>query len=232
MGSSGVAVSKVAAKVASIDVDQASNSFLQDCFRQFGINIVPLSGDVSELLGRQKFEACVLRLYAPDAEKILAAVRNSTSNRRMMIYGMARNTQEALRFSSYGINAIFDQPLERQGVLRVVRATRLLVIHEFRRYVRIPVVTETAIDAGAVKKIVAASEEVSAGGMSVRSPVPVSSQDMVKVSFTLPGEKPVRLRASVCWSRPKENLYGLRFDPSDDARLAVRNWIDQYLELV
>lgn len=232
MGTSGAAVSKVAAKVASIGVDQASNNFLHDCFRQFGINIVPLTGDASELLGRQKFEACVLRLYAPDAEKILTAARSSTSNRRMVIYGMARNAQEALRFSSYGINAIFDGPLERQGVLRVVRATHLLVIHELRRYVRIPVVTETAIDAGGVKRIVAASEEVSAGGMSVRSTVPVPSQDMVKVSLTLPGEKQIKLRATVCWARPKENLYGLRFDTSDGARLAVRDWIDQYLELV
>lgn len=232
MGTSGVSASKVAAKVASIGLDDPSTAFLKDCFRQFAINIAPLTGDVSQLLGRQKFEACVLRLYAPDAEKILSAARNSTSNRRMVIYGLARNTQEALRFSSYGVNAIFDEPLERQGVLRVVRATHLLVIHELRRYVRIPVVTEAAIDAPAVKRIVAASEEVSAGGMSVRSSVPVPAQDMVKVSFMLPGEKQVKVRASVCWSRPKENLYGLRFDPSDDARLPVRNWIDRYLELV
>jgi c-di-GMP-binding flagellar brake protein YcgR len=144
---------------------------------------------------------------------------------------MARNPLEALRFSSYGINAIFDEPLERQGVLRVVRSTHLLVIHELRRYVRIPVVTEATVEVGG-KSLVGASVEVSAGGMSVRCPGPVSVEDMARVSFTLPGDKQIRVRASACWSRPNENLYGFRFDTSDEARLAVRSWIDQYLELM
>ncbi|HLJ25187.1 MAG TPA: PilZ domain-containing protein [Candidatus Angelobacter sp.] len=232
MGSTGVSPSKVVARLASVGVDEASNAFLHDCFKQFGIHVVPIQGEVSEILGRQKFEACVLRLYTPEAEEILRAARNSSSNRRMVIYGIARNTLEALRFSSYGINAIFDEPLERQGVLRVVRSTHLLVIHELRRYVRIPVVTEASIDAGGTNDLAAASVEVSAGGMSVSCPVVVPAKDMVRISFVLPGEKQIKVRATVCWSRPRENLYGLRFDASDDARLAVRNWIDQYLELM
>jgi len=232
MGNTGTALSKVVAKIASVSVDETSNTFLQDCFKQFGINVVPVGGDFAEVLNRKKFEACVLRLYADNAEQILSAARNSTSNKRMVIYGIAKNTKEALRFSSYGINAIFDEPLERQGVLRVVRSTHLLVIHELRRYVRIPVVTEAIIDTGKGKNLAAASQEVSAGGMSVRSSSPVPAQDMVRVSLTLPGGKPTKVRATVCWARPKDNLYGLRFDNTDDARLAVRHWIDLYLELV
>lgn len=232
MGNTGVAVSKVVAKLASVGVDDASQTFLQDCFKQFGIQVVPVNGEASQVLARQKFEGCVLRLYAPDAKEILNAARNSSSNRRMVIYGIARSTAEALRFSSYGINAIFDEPLERQGVLRVVRSTHLLVIHELRRYVRIPVVTEAILDAGPAKNITAASVEVSAGGMSVHCPTPIPTQDFVRISFSLPGEKPIKVRAVVCWARPNENLYGFRFDAADDGRLAVRNWIDQYLELV
>lgn len=219
------------AKLASVGVDESSSTFLNDCFKQFGIQLTPITGEVPAVLRRQKFEGCVLRLYAPDAEQILSAARNSSSNRRMVIYGIARNTLEALRFSSYGINAIFDEPLERQSVLRVVRSTHLLVIHELRRYVRIPVVTEATIDAGATRSMVAASVEVSAGGMSVRCPVPIPTDEMARISFTLPGESLIKVRASVCWARPNEGLYGLRFDNSDAARLKVRNWIDQYLEL-
>ena len=230
MGTSS-AFSKVSAKLASVGVEQTTNTFLQDCFKQFGVTLVPVGENFSEALGRQKFEACVLRLYDSQAEKILSAARNSSSNKRMVIYGIARNTVEALRFSSFGINAIFDEPLERQGVLRVVRATHLLVIHELRRYVRIPVVTETTVDTGG-KAVVGASQEVSAGGMSLRSSTPIPSQDNIRVTFTLPGEKPVRVRAQVCWSRPADNLYGLRFDNTDDGRIAVKTWIDRYLELV
>ena len=232
MGNSGTGVSKIVARVGSVGLDESKNAFLQDSFKQFGIQLGQITGNFSEVLSRQKFEACIVRLYAPDAEQILSAIRNSTSNRRMVIYGVARNTQEALRFSSYGINAIFDEPFERQNVLRVVRSTHLLVIHELRRYVRIPVVMEAMIDAGQPQPLRVITQEVSGGGMSVRCTSPFPSQETVRVSFALPGTKPIRVRAAVCWSRPEENLYGFRFDSTDDGRLDVRRWIDQYLELM
>ncbi len=138
---------KIVARAASVHIDNVCNAFLHDCFRQFGIHVVAVPGDVVEVLNRQKFEACVLRLYDPEAERILNAARNSTSNRRMVIYGIARSAHEALLHSNFGVNAIFDEPLDRQSVLKVVRSTHLLVLHELRRYVRVPVISEMVIDA-------------------------------------------------------------------------------------
>jgi hypothetical protein len=68
--------------------------------------------------------------------------------------------------------------------------------------------------------------------MSLRSQSPIPSQDMVRLTFTLPGTKTVKVRAQVCWERRSDQLYGLRFDHTDDARSIVKSWIDQYLELV
>src|SRR4029077_14609256 len=160
---------KITARVASIHIDPACNTFLNDCFRQFGITVVAADGDPILQLNRQKFEACVLRLYDPEADRILKAARNSASNRRMVIYGIARNTQEALRYSNYGINAVLDEPLDRQSVLKIVRATHLLVIRELRRYVRLPVVSQAEIDTGSNVPAMVTTVEVSSGGMSVRS---------------------------------------------------------------
>ena len=67
---------KITARIASIHIDPACNTFLNDCFRQFGITVVPAEGDPILLLNRQKFEACVLRLYDPEADRILKAARN------------------------------------------------------------------------------------------------------------------------------------------------------------
>jgi PilZ domain len=232
MNTSGNSVSeKVNARVASLHLDAVSNGILQECFRQFGVNIVSIEGDPLTLLSRQKFEACILRLYDPDAERVLSAARNSSSNRRIILYGIARNTREALQYSSYGINAVLDEPLEKQSVLRVARATHLLVVHELRRYVRIPVVVEAAIQSEA-KNLFAMTLEVSAGGMSLRCESPISSAGPVRVELALPGRQRLAIQASVCWSRAAEKLYGLRFDPADPARAQVRDWIDQYLEIV
>ena len=223
---------KITARIASIHIDPACNSFLNDCFRQFGITVVPADSDPIALLNRQKFEACVLRLYDPEADRILNAARNSPSNRRLVIYGIARNTQEALRYSSYGINAVLDEPLDRQSVLKVVRATHLLVIHELRRYVRIPVQLPAEIDTGNRVPVAVTTVEVSSGGMSVRSTTPLPKSEPVRLNLSLPGLEKLSLRASVCWYRDSDKVYGLRFDSSDERRLRVRGWIDQYLEIV
>jgi hypothetical protein len=223
---------KITARIASIHIDPACNSFLNDCFKQFGIMVVPADDDPVMILNRQKFEACVLRLYDPDADRILKAARNSPSNRRLVIYGIARNTQEALRYSSYGINAVLDEPLDRQSVLKVVRATHLLVIHELRRYVRIPVVSQVEIDAGNRTPFTVTAVEVSSGGMSVRSLSPLPKTEVVRLNLALPGLEKLSVRAFVCWYRDSDKVYGLRFDPTDERRLRVRGWIDQYLEIV
>jgi len=223
---------KITARIASIHIDPACNSFLNDCFRQFGITVVPADDDPVMILNRQKFEACVLRLYDPDADRILRAARNSPSNRRLVIYGIARNTQEALRYSSYGINAVLDEPLDRQSVLKVVRATHLLVIHELRRYVRIPVASQVEIDTGNRTPFAVTAVEVSSGGMSVRSSSPLPKTEVVRLNLALPGLEKLSVRAFVCWYRDSDKIYGLRFDPTDERRLRVRGWIDQYLEIV
>ena len=223
---------KITARIVSIHIDPGCNAFLNDCFKQFGITVVPADSDPILLLNRQKFEACVLRLYDPDADKILKAARNSPSNRRLVIYGIARNTQEALRFSSYGINAVLDEPLDRQSVLKIVRATHLLVIHELRRYVRIPISSQAEIDTGNRVSVSVTAVEISSGGVSVRCATQLPKSEPVRLNLSLPGLGKLSLRAFICWYRESDKIYGLRFDSTDERRLKVRGWTDQYLEIV
>jgi hypothetical protein len=222
---------KITARIASIHIDPACNTFLNDCFRQFGITVVPAEGDPILLLNRQKFEACVLRLYDPEADKILKAARNSPSNRRLVVYGIARNTQEALKYSNYGINAVLDEPLDRQSVLKVVRATHLLVIHELRRYVRIPVASQAEFDVNG-RPVIGTTVEVSSGGISIRCQSQLPKSDAIRLTLSLPGVEKLYVRAFVCWYRESDKVYGMRFDGTDERRLKVRAWIDQYLEIV
>jgi PilZ domain len=220
---------KIVARAAGLHIDPLCNTFLNDCFKQFGIQLVPLTGNAEASFQRQKFEACLLRLYDPDAEKILSAIRKSNSNRGMVVYGLARNAMEGLRHSSYGINAVLDEPLERSNVVRVVRATRLLVMSELRRYVRVPVVSEALLESSAGRAPVT-TLEVSSGGLSLRSRWLLPTNQPVKLGLELPGQSSVNLRAFICWGRAADKTYGLRFDTADERRLKVRSWIDEYLE--
>lgn len=230
-GANGTHQARTVARAASIHIDAACNEFLSECFKPFGIQLVPLHADPVASFQRQKFEACLLRLYDPDAENILEAARTSSSNRGVVIYGIAHNAKEVLRHARFGINAVFDEPLDRVSVVKVVRASHLLVINELRRYARVPMVGEAEIETP-MGKVSVMTVEVSSGGMSVRARTPLSPANSVIATMELPGTGRFSLRAFVWWARPEEKVYGLRFDPSDDRRGKVRDWIEEYLETV
>lgn len=219
---------KTAARAALVGFHDSTHSLLAECFRQFGIEPVAVNSDPAERLSREKFEACVLPLaLGLDSEAVMEAARASRSNSRCVIYGVGGSAQDAMRYSRYGINAMFQEPLERPAMLKLVRATRLLVLHEFRRYVRIPVMTEVSI-VGDKRRVSATSIEVSSGGMSIKSGEEFPTGANVEVSFALMTLPRVNVRGVVSWNKPKS--LGVRFDSADERRLKIKTWIDSYLE--
>ncbi|HYM76660.1 MAG TPA: PilZ domain-containing protein [Candidatus Dormibacteraeota bacterium] len=219
---------KAAARAALVGFNEPANALLTECFRQFGIEPVRVTSNAAERLRKEKFEACVLALAdAAESESVMEAARSSRSNSRCVIYGVGGSAQDAMRFSKYGINAMFHEPLERPAMLKLVRATRLLVLHEFRRYVRIPVMTEVSI-VGDGRRVSATAIEMSSGGMSVKSAEDFSIGVNVEVSFALMTLPRVNVRGVISWNKPKS--VGVRFDPNDERRLKVKTWIDSYCE--
>jgi hypothetical protein len=219
---------KASARIALVDLKDTTRTVLVDCFKQFGIQTVLMPGNAAERLKKEKFEACVVRL-GPGAQAVMEAIRTSSSNSRMVIYGLGGSAQEAMRYSKYGINAIFQEPVERSAALKLVRATHLLVLHEFRRYVRIPVMTEVTVLVGESRKITATSIEVSSGGMSIKTAEDTGSGQSVEVSFALLTLPRIWVRGNVIWKKPKHS-FGVRFDATDDRRRKLKEWIDAYLE--
>jgi hypothetical protein len=220
---------KAAARTALVDVKESARALLVECFRQFGIESVAISSNAAERLRREKFEACVLNLgEGAGAEAVMEAARSSPSNSRCVIYGLGGNAQEAMRYSKYGINAMFSEPLERPAAIKLVRATHLLVLHEFRRYVRVPVITEVAVKAADGTRFTASSIEISSGGMSLKTSEELTLHTNVEISFALMTLPRVTVRGVVSWRKPKS--YGVRFDAADERRHAVKKWIDSYLE--
>lgn len=217
---------KAVARTAVVGVSDPYRALLTECFRQFNIETVALNGDAAERLAKEKFEACVLGL-GNGADAVMEAARGSRSNSRCVIYGLGGNAQEAMRYSKYGINAMFTEPLDRPAALKLIRATRMLVLHEFRRYARIPIMTEVLI-IGDGRRAVASSIEMSSGGMSVKSPEDFSVGTNVEVSFALMTMPRVIMKANVSWKKPKS--MGIKFDLNDPRRQTVKRWVESYLE--
>jgi hypothetical protein len=163
------------------------------------------------------------------AAPVLESARRSRSNSRMIIYGLGGSLKDAMQLSPYGLNAVFSEPLERPAALKLVRATQMLVLHEFRRYVRIPVITEVSIVAGK-SQFTASSQELSSGGMSLKCDEDVSPGTPVEISFALLTLPRIWIRGSVSWYKPASRTFGIRFDTRDERRLRIKEWVDSYLE--
>jgi hypothetical protein len=216
-------------RVALVDLKDTARIVLSECFRQFGIETVVMTDQAADRLTREKFEACVVRL-SPETEPVLNSARTSPSNNRMVIYGMGGTVQDAMKYSKYGINAVFNEPIERPSALKLVRATQMLVLHEFRRYVRIPVITEVSVVSPDGRRFTASSQEISSGGMSLRSGEDVSPGQSVEISFALLTLPRIWVRSTVSWRMPGNKTFGIRFDALDERRLRVKEWIDSYLD--
>jgi hypothetical protein len=228
--SSAVFSEKVLARTATVHVDEVCNAFLDDCFSHYGIQVVPLPGDGVNSLLTQKFEACLVRLYEPEAEKILQAVRNSPSNCHAVIYGIVRNAKEAMRHAAYGINAFLNEPLDPPVVMNVLRFTQGMVMNELRRYFRIPWISACDVETQR-GNAAATTVNVSSGGVCVVSPKKLARQGAARVTLSLDHESSVVVRGFVCWER-EGDIYGLRFDPADLQRAKIKPWIDRYLGIV
>lgn len=230
VSSPATATRKVSARVALVGVEGPAATTLRDSFRQFGIDTVevPLK-DVDVRFAREKFEGCVVALD-DRAEAVLHAARNSRSNRRLVIYGICANATDAMRFSRFGVNALFKQPVERPDALKVVRSTQLLVLHELRCYVRIPFASRVSYTVEG-KSMVGTSQELSGGGMSVKADSIPANGARVRVQFDLASRGPISVNGTVCWTRDREKLFGLRYNPDDPGRVQVKQWIDEYLEI-
>src|SRR3984885_8904532 len=216
---------KAAARAALVDLKESSRALLTECFRQFGIETVLVSASAGERLRQEKFEACVVRL-GPGAEAVMEAARTSPSNSRIVLYGLGGNAQEAMRYSKYGINAMFQEPLERPAALKLVRATHMLVLHEFRRYARVPIMTEVTVVSQDGHRLSASSVDLSSGGMSLKSSEDMPSGTNVEVSFSLLPLPRVNFLAMLRW--PKSKLFRFPLDPPDDFRQKNKEWIDGY----
>ncbi len=228
-GTAAKSVKKAVARVTLVNLEEPIVSVLRDAFKQFEIECVVLDGDAAGRMHREKFEALAIRLDER-AHEVLEATRTSPSNHRIVVFGISDGKPLGLQFSKYGINTLLEHPVDKQKALKAVRSAHLLMIHELRRYVRIPLVVPVRVEAEHGRRLDALSNEISAGGMSLTARDPLPKMSNVAVTFTLPDSEKTTIAATLCWRREQENMVGIRFDAADDRRFVVREWIDDFLE--
>jgi Tfp pilus assembly protein PilZ len=90
-------------------------------------------------------------------------------------------------------------------------------------------VAEVAVTLNDSSRVMVTSQEISAGGMSVKGTASLDPGQLVEVSFSLLTLPRIHVRAHVAWKKPNKTV-GLRFDAADERRQRLKNWIQGYLE--
>ena len=218
---------KFAPKVALFQLDETISDTLTKAFAQCGIQTVAVAQDFPHRLTKEQFQGCVLRLD-DDAPAVLDNVRSSRSNHRMIVYGIVSKDLDVRRFSKYCINAILDSRVDRSAALQVARSTCALLLHELRRYVRIPLVVEVMVESGS-ENVSGTSREISGGGISIAFPKPARIEGKVRLGFSLPDKPPINIAAAMCWNNGSQ--IGFQFQDADPGRYIVKDWINSFLGL-
>src|SRR5262245_49185797 len=121
---------KVPCRAVFVDLPAGWHEMLQQVFNQFRIKAVTANASTIDV-ENQKYDACVVELD-DTSEALLERIRKSPLNRHMVIYGVQTEATEFRRFTRFGINAVLIAPLERPALMKTMRATHLLVLHEYR----------------------------------------------------------------------------------------------------
>jgi hypothetical protein len=215
------------AVVALVRLDAVSDRILRDCFALSGVTAISVTSDIEKHLTHEKFEACAINLDDA-APEILERLRTSPSNRRVLVYGISADARDAARFANYGINIVLETPIDRQGALKIIRATHGLVLHELRQYARIPIVLDVQMDVNR-QHVSALTHDISFGGMAISSSATFERGAPVSLTFDLPHSSHLMVKGVVAWVGEGGHSAGIRFSEHEPSRDAITHWVDGYL---
>ncbi len=96
-----------------------------------------------------------------------------------------------------------------------------------RQHARIPLSIPVEMETFG-EKYSAESQDISAGGMLLKSDAPVKVAQPLQLVFILPHSTSVEMPAVVCHKRGL--LFGVRFDPTHQRRSVIERWVRHAFE--
>lgn len=181
------------------------------------------SAAAAERLQKEKFDAVFLdvRMPSPDGIELAAQMRASGFNRKtpiVMITGDADPSVLKRGFAA-GANFFLFKPVDRRGLLRLVRATQGSIQHEKRRFQRVAVQCKATLELKG-QKLEGTTVDISLSGLLVQSYDVMAVGSRPDTTLHLPSGGPLRTKALVV--RTTETRMGLLLDSmgaAENARL-------------
>lgn len=180
-----------------VDTELETCELIETVLTSVGIDSLTLnrSSEAPEILREGKFAVVffALRMTSPDGPELTRQMRDSSPNRMTPVVLISDDQRPIAVSQGFEAGASFFlyKPVDRERLLRLIRATQASTEHERRRTRRVPVKSRVQLSHGS-QQIDAESIDVSMEGVLVKAPrsFPVGSSVTVAMHLSN-GMRPV-----------------------------------------
>jgi DNA-binding response OmpR family regulator len=183
-------------------------------------------------LDHYKFEALVVDFkQREEAEAFLKKSRQTRLHKAAVVLALLNSNAEMPNAFRAGASFVIVKPLSGRVLMRTLRVSYPLMVHERRRYFRCPLQIAVHVSGVAEHEIVATSDNISEGGMALTNARGLKLGDKVTLRFTLTGkEVAAKINAEVCW-RDETGSAGMEFvNVSMGMKEELASWLEEKLE--
>lgn len=209
-------------RAALAGLEPTADSVLRRVFTQFHFMPFSMGLDINRLR-KERFNAVILPLSAK-TEHLLKAIRGSRVNANAVIFGIAPQGEDFRKLLRYRINAVLEEPFESKDAAKMLRATHLLAIRQFRKQIRFPLVADATVKAGK-KQFAALLQDISAGGATLAVDMAPPKGGKVEALLRLPGTSPVTVKCKVQWSHTVAKRIGVQFEKKSPGCKRIGEWL-------
>jgi len=189
-------------RVLVVDDDPANCELIQEVLRSVDIESLALthSGQAVTCLAREKFDAIFLdvNMPTPNGIELTKKIRCGGLNVSTPIMVITGEDDRALlgRAFEAGANFFLYKPIDRQDILRLVRATTDSIERERRRFRRIKVSCNVSIQSGDVK-LTGKTLDMSFGGVFVQASGALPVGTVAQLTVSVPSGPPLNFSVRV-----------------------------------
>jgi CheY-like chemotaxis protein len=183
-------------------------------------------------LCHSKFEAVVIDFKErAEALEFLKKSRQMTSHKAAVVLAILNSNDEMPSAFRAGASFVLVKPLAPAVVMRTLRVSYPLMVHERRRYFRCPLQVPVYVSVGSSPEFTAASVNLSEAGIALSNSPLLKVGDRVALRLTLPGtDVTAKMNAEVCWC-DNSGSTGLEFvQVPASVKEQVVSWLADRLE--
>ena len=205
------------AQILVVDDHAPSCELIAEILQAAGFDASPLtnSREAAERLTNEKFHAVFLdmRMPPPDGLELARQVRGSRMNGSTVIIMITGEQDRTLmkRAFDIGVQLFLFKPVERNKLLKLIRAAESSIERERRRFTRVPLRCAVSLESND-KLLEGATVDLSFDGMLVQSYLIFPTGSLVKVRLELQtGSAPLQAEARVVRTIGTDRM-GLQFN--------------------